>query len=97
MNVYGILNGRLVCSGKLSGELSSPATLSGSLTVPSTAGIVAYDGEYEVTPTAYETQTLATQNKFMLDDVTVLAVPYYQTSNVSGDTVFIASEVNDGN
>lgn len=52
-----------------------------------------YDGEYEVTPKAYDEQTLETANRFMESDVTVHAVPYYETSNVSGETVYIASEV----
>lgn len=52
-----------------------------------------YSGEYEVTPKAYDEQTLETANRFLKNDVTVHAVPYYETSNVSGETVYIASEV----
>lgn len=54
-----------------------------------------YDGSYEVTPKAWEVQTLATEGKLMLDDVTVFKVPYYETSNVfDGLTVFIAEDTN---
>ena len=52
-----------------------------------------YDGAYEVTPQAHEEQILPTKNKRMTDDVTVLRVPYFETSNIYGNTVFIASEV----
>lgn len=52
-----------------------------------------YDGEYTVTPQAHEEQILQTKNKRMTDDVTVLRVPYFETSNIYGNTVFIASEV----
>jgi len=52
-----------------------------------------YDGEYTVTPQAHEEQVLETRNKRMTDDVTVLRVPYFETSNIYGNTVFIASEV----
>ena len=45
-------------------------------------------------PKAYEEQTLPTEGKLMADDVTVFRVPYFETSNVSGETVYIASEVN---
>lgn len=52
-----------------------------------------YDGAYEVTPSAHEAQTLETAGHVMEDDVTVKIIPFFQTSNVSGDTVYIASEV----
>lgn len=52
-----------------------------------------YEGDYEVTPKADKEQILATQHKFMIEDVTVKKVPYFQTSNEYGETVYIASEV----
>lgn len=51
-----------------------------------------YDGEYEVTPSVDE-QILETKDTVMLDDLTIKSVPYYETSNISGTTVYIASEV----
>ena len=51
-----------------------------------------YQGSYEVTPKV-TAQTLATKNLMMLDDVAVLAVPYYENPNQSGTTVYIANEV----
>ena len=52
-----------------------------------------YKGPYEVTPRVVE-QTMETRNKVMTDDVTVLAIPVYRTSNQSGGTtVYIANEV----
>lgn len=52
-----------------------------------------YDGAYEVTPSAHEAQILETEGRVMEDDVTVRIIPFFQTSNISGDTVYIASEV----
>lgn len=52
-----------------------------------------YDGEYTVTPKAHESQTLETANKLLEENVLILNVPYFQTSNEYGDTVYIASEV----
>lgn len=52
-----------------------------------------YDGEYTVAPKAHESQTLETANKLLEENVLVLDVPYFQTSNEYGDTVYIASEV----
>ena len=49
-----------------------------------------YDGEYIVTPKVDETQTLQTQNKKMVQDVTVLEIPYAEVSNAAGgETVTI--------
>lgn len=53
-----------------------------------------YTGAYIATPKAWEEQVLETAHKTMLDDVTVLRVPYYETHNTTnGLTAYIASEV----
>lgn len=52
-----------------------------------------YDGTYEVTPLAGEQTTLLTAQKYMDSDVTVKQIPYYETSNQSGNTVYIGTEV----
>lgn len=52
-----------------------------------------YDGgAYDITPKPYESQTFETKGKRMMDDVTVRAIPYYETSNVSGITIYIGGE-----
>lgn len=52
-----------------------------------------YKGEYTVTPQT-ETQTMQTQNKIMDQDVTIKAIPYYETGNVQGgNTVYIGSDI----
>lgn len=62
-------------------------------------GGIPYEGEYIVTPKAFEETILETRNKLMADDVTVLEIPYWETSNPDGKTVYIAGEVeiNHGN
>lgn len=48
-----------------------------------------YDGEYAITPKV-EAQTLPTKEKVMLDDVTIMAIPYAEvTNNSNGKTVTI--------
>lgn len=47
-----------------------------------------YEGSYEVTPKVVE-QTLPTTGRSLWQDVTVHEIPYYETSNVSGTTVYI--------
>lgn len=43
-----------------------------------------YKGVYSVTPTAFASQTLATESKIMLGDVVVSEIPYYKTTNLQG-------------
>ena len=52
-----------------------------------------YQGEYIITPSPSDAIVLETEGKVMDDDVTVIKIPYYETSNVTGKTVYIASEV----
>lgn len=57
-------------------------------------GIVSYNGEYSVTPSATSEVTLQTAQKLMDADVHVQKIPYFDVSNNSGgQTVYIASEV----
>ena len=52
-----------------------------------------YKGAYHVTPKV-DGQILPTAQKLMADDLTVKAIPYYETSNLSdGETVYIGTEV----
>lgn len=52
-----------------------------------------YKGEYVVTPLAFEETILETTDKVMKDDVTVLEIPYFETSNLKGTTVYIANQI----
>lgn len=58
-----------------------------------TGGSPPYMGEYTVIPKANEPTVLETKGKRMTDDVTVTKIPYYETANPLGDTVYIAAEV----
>lgn len=53
-----------------------------------------YNGRYTAIPQAYDRTVLPTSNKLMKDNVTVEKVPYYETSNTYGDTVYIAEVTN---
>ena len=94
------INGTLHSPPKIRGSLtSSKATISGSLfksekigggvTVPSTLMPDVYQGEYVIEPKAFEDTVLETKYKTMTDNVKVLEIPYFETSNESGTTVYI--------
>lgn len=55
--------------------------------------VATYDGSYTITPLANEDQVMETSGLLMTDDVTILQVPYFETTNTKGKTVYIASEV----
>lgn len=52
-----------------------------------------YEGPYDVTPKV-TAQTLPTAKKFMQEDVSIRAIPYFDVSNpAGGNTIYIAKEV----
>lgn len=86
--------GRLSGIRPLRGLLTPRMPLRGRLTIPTTIHMEYYQGPYEVTPRAFNPVVLPTNDKTMTDDVTVLEVPYWETSNLfDGKTVYIANEV----
>lgn len=83
---------------------AQPFNLEGNLQIENTLSLVGsviiggggqtypyYEGEYIVTPLAFQETILNTDEKVMTDDVRVLEIPYDETSNQYGTTVVIAS------
>ncbi len=50
-----------------------------------------YSGEYVITPSTTDDQNLGTKGKLMSDDIIVSKIPYYETGNESGYTVYIGN------
>lgn len=93
MNIE-VLTGWLSSSETISGTLSPIGTLSGELVVPQYLNAEEYPGPYVVTPRAHTPVELETQYKLMNDNVLVLKVPYYETTNLfDGKTAYIAEEI----
>ena len=85
----------LSAKATLSGKLSCNGGLTGTLSVGHGYDYETYDGEYEVVPRAFNSQTLKTSNKLLTKDITVTEVPVFEMSNESnGQTIYIAKEVN---
>lgn len=61
------------------------------LTVIEEVDLPYYDESYSVTPRIDEIK-LSTKGKAMSDDITVNPIPYYETSNEFGHTVYIGGE-----
>lgn len=58
-----------------------------------TPSALQYKGEYEITPLAYQEQELETKEKYLEKNIKVKEIPFFETSNLYGDTVYIGSEV----
>lgn len=76
--------------GSLSGKLSAVGCLSGNVSVP--RQYEEYGGSYLVTPQTSGAQVLETAGKLLAEDVTVSAVPYSETANLSGGTTAYIGE-----
>lgn len=85
----GIVNG----GGTIQGKLDAEGVLIGEVGFPKCQYPATYEGEYDVIPKAHVMQTLATNEKYMEDDVRVHEIPYFEVSNVSGTTCYIGSEL----
>lgn len=91
------MSNAFIPTGTMSGSMGIIENLIGKVNPSSDLKTPIYNGEYTVTPKAFKEQTLKTNGKKMINDVTIKEVPYYETSNTDGgETVYIAGEVNYG-
>lgn len=78
---YGTLSGNLSPMGQLHGVIQNQQVYP------------QYTGETDVIPKARQDQVLETANKLVVDNIIVHEVPYEETHNESGTTVYIAKEI----
>ena len=93
INAVCEIHGVIKTAENVSGFISGSGNMTGTVAIGSGFVTDKYTGEYVVIPKADNEQILKTANKLMSDDVTVKKVPYFETSNQYGETVYIASEV----
>lgn len=79
----GVITGMLSVIQTVTGDVSGTGTVSGAITVGGATDYPKYDGSYEITPKV-AAQTFDTAYKVMTDDLTVLEIPYHETTNPSG-------------
>lgn len=85
---------RVDISPALNFSIQSPHAINFGLdTAIVTGSGTPYTGDYIVTPKAHAQTVLPTKRKLMTDDITVLEIPYWETTNPNGKTVYIAEEV----
>ena len=76
----------------LDGQIDSEQALPTNLIEEDTTPITKYVGPTIVTPLAFENTVLETKGKALYRNINVLEIPYFETSNVSGKTVYIGGE-----
>lgn len=93
MNKIVVIEGQVSLENLVKGEVNLNNMIdgeSGTFYLASAEAHETYNGNYNVIPSAFEDITLNTNNKIMQRDVTVSKIPYYQTSNTNGVTIYIA-------
>lgn len=86
----GIISGKLSAVGGLTANLSDTGHLYG--TIQNQKAYPQYTGEHNIIPKAHQDQILETANKLVVQNIIVHEVPYEETHNESGTTVYIAKE-----
>lgn len=86
------LNAKIKTNINIQGKLNNNISIKGNLNVTQSNPYPEYTGTYEVIP-SIEMQILETKNKILKDDVSVKQIPYFETSNLYGDTAYIGTNI----
>lgn len=89
--VNDTLIGKLTTNTQITGTLNTNSQLSGTVINGEGISRSYYSNSYEVAPQT-SSQTLDTKEKIMTDDITIKPIPYRETPNQYGDTVYIGTE-----
>lgn len=92
LNTSETLHGKLISPKTISGIITSTDTISGDIVIPPEKYIDPYTGSYTVVSKPFKDEVLKTMNRQMARNVTVLKIPYYETGNETGYTVYIGGE-----
>lgn len=87
-----IIKGTLNPTEQIRGKLNPAQQMRGLMTLPQVVPPDIYEGETVIVPSSFTDQELATRNKMVKTDILVKQIPYYETSNESGITVYIGND-----
>lgn len=90
---FDAINCKIEGIPSIKGVISSTQTITAKVQIPNVASVDVYDGQYEIDPKANVATILDTSGKTLLNDIVIKKIPYFETSNLSGYTAYIASEV----
>lgn len=86
------INGSLSSNSNLIAKVENINNLDASLNIGGSGSYLDYSGSYDIIPNQ-NNQTLQTENRVLRQDLLVEKIPYFETSNDYGKTVYIGSEV----
>lgn len=94
---HGSIRGTIKPTASIIGTLKASGVIIGQVCIHkpiiTPGGAEVYEGSYYVTPKTTE-QVMPTADRYMVNDMTVRKIPYYEASNSSGgSTVYIGTEV----
>ena len=90
INTICSIEGSLNKIDNISSTISSGGDIKGIFSMPSYISDI-YFGDYNITPTK-DGQTISTKDKMLKGDICIEQIPYYETSNPTGITVYIGGE-----
>lgn len=82
------IKGTLETEINITGNLTTDTNLIGTIIEGEGTHRSVFSGSYEITPQV-NSQTLETNNKIMTDDIEISSIPYRETPNQYGKTVYI--------
>ena len=92
------MNSEIITPISIKGEISdNKISINGVLTsnnnilvgsVNTSTSAPPYTGSYDIIP-SIEEQTLNNKNKLLSDDLSIKEIPYFETSNPYGETIYI--------
>lgn len=82
------IKGSVHSVSNITGSVISTNNLSYTTNLDNSSALPNYTGAYTIIPTV-DDQPLETKNKVLRENILVKSIPYFQTSNEFGDTVYI--------
>lgn len=91
----GTLRGNITVNAMaLKGSMhTNKFSLKGDIEIGIASDIEVYKGPFTITPNPLHSVNIATKNKFLEKNITVKKIPYFEASNLYGDTVYIGDEL----
>lgn len=88
----GSITGNLNPSQQIKGNLNQSQQVKGKIQFPHIIPPDVYDGETVIVPSSFSDKELETRGKMVKTDIVVKQIPYYETANETGKTIYIGNE-----
>lgn len=86
------MHGKIDQMGSIKGLLNPKEQIKGKLQLPHIVPPDIYEGETVIIPSSFTDQELETRGKMVRTDILVKKIPYYETHNETGLTIYIGND-----